>query len=99
MNKWFAQLFQTHKMHLLALLVLCTDRNDRFRFSFIYLGPEKKKAKSPHPGTETIPCSTNFFKNHNCGTELRALLVAVLTVFIIETIIKFAITHAQHVYT
>ena len=86
-------------MHLLALSVLCTDRNDRFPFSFIYLRPEKKKAKSPYPGTETIPCSTNFFKNHNCGTELRALLVAVLTVLIIETIIKFAIRHAQHVFT
>ena len=85
-------------MHLLAFLGPCTDRNDRFPFSFIYLKPEKKKAKYPYPGTETIPCSTKFFKNHNCGTELGALPVAVLTVLITETIIKFAITHAQHVY-
>ena len=72
-------------MHLLALSGLYTDQNDRFPFSFIYLKPEKK-AEYPYPGTETNPCSKKFFKNHNCGTQLGALLVAVLTVLITETI-------------
>ena len=36
-TKTFSRLFHRHKMHLLALLGLFTDRNDKFPYSFIYI--------------------------------------------------------------
>ena len=32
----FSRLFHSHKMHLLALLGLFTDRNDKIPYPFIY---------------------------------------------------------------
>ena len=65
----FSRLFHSHKMHLLALLGLFTDRNDRFSYPFIYLKPKiglLSGGATPYrglfPGGETIDCVYKGFR-------------------------------------
>ena len=53
-SRKFSRLFDSHKMHLLALLGLFTDRNDSFRYPFTYF----TTSEIPPPLGRSLPVYT-----------------------------------------